>query len=286
MEKILMDAVFHPAMDAAKRGDVEGFVALLQRDPSLATVRSSASHPTLLQFLVIETVWAPTAPAMAKALIERGADIHGPLIAAASMGNPQMVELLLDAGGAIDGNGRWSPLEEALYWGSNPSVRVLLDRGASVRNLRTAAALGRMDALRKCFNSDGSLNVDAAGAVESPFAGRFTGPRAREPQAIIDNAFVFACMHGQIEAAAFLLEHGAGIDTIPLGFDYAGTGLHYAAYKGQRETVEFLLQRGADPTVKDHKVHVTPASWAEHGKHPDLQELLEREERRWSSGKS
>lgn len=276
-----MDAEFHPAMEAARRGDVERFTELLRQDSSLATRTSSRSHPTLLQFLVLETVGAPTAPEMAKALIEAGADIHRPLVAAASIDNPVMVELLLDAGAEIDGDGRWSPLEEALYWGSKRSVQVLLARGASVKTLRAAAALGRMEDVKRCFGADGSLDVEAAGPVESPFEGWFTGPRAREPQEILDNAFVFACMYGQTEAASFLLEHGARLDSIPLGFDYAGTGLHYAAHRGQREMVELLLKRGADPTVKDKKVHATPASWAEHGKHPELKELLEREERRW-----
>jgi ankyrin repeat protein len=40
------------------------------------------------------------------------------------------------------GNGRWSPLEEALYWGHEATVSLLLERGAAVNNLRTAAALG------------------------------------------------------------------------------------------------------------------------------------------------
>lgn len=280
-----MDAVFQPAIDAARRGDVEGFVALLARDRSLATAKSSVSHPTLLQFLVLETVGAPTAPAMAQALIDRGADIHGPLIAAAAINNVELVELLLDAGAAIDGNGRWSPLEEALYWGSDGSTQLLLARGASVKNLRAAAALGRMDLLPTFFTPDGSLDAKAAGAIQSPWDGRHLGPAPGELQAILDNAFVYACMHGQNEAAAFLLERGANIDAIPFGFDYAGTGLHYAAHRGRRDTVEFLLKRGADPTVKDRKVHVTAASWAEHAKHPDLQALLEREEARWSSGK-
>lgn len=279
-----MDAVFQPAMEAARRGDVEGFVALLARDPALATAKSSVSHPSLLQFLVLETVGAPTAPAMAKAVIERGADIHGPLIAAASIDNVALLELLLDAGGSIDGNGRWSPLEEALYWEAKRCIPVLLARGASVRNLRTAAGLGRMDLLRTFFKPDGSLDVAAAGAVESPFEGWFLAP-AGEAQPILDNAFVYACMAGQIEAATFLLERGANIDAIPFGFDFAGTGLHYAAHRGRREMVAFLLKRGADPTVKDRKVHVTPASWAEHGKHPGLQQLLEREEARWAAGK-
>jgi hypothetical protein len=36
-------------------------------------------------------------------------------------------------------------------------------------------------------------------------------------------------MHGHIDAARLPLEKGAEINVIPGGFDYAGTGLHYAA---------------------------------------------------------
>jgi ankyrin repeat protein len=276
-----MDARFHPAMAAIQKGDLEGLMALLTHDPSLASARSSVSHPTLLQFLVLQAIGVPTSPAMAKALIDRGADIHQPLIAAASKDNVDMVAFLLDAGASIEGNGRWSPLEEALYWGYERSVRLLVSRGAAVTNLRIAAGLGRMDTIENFFNEDGSLKA-GAGIVESPFTKNAAiGPRAREPQAIIDNAFVYACMHNHIDAATYLLERGAGINTIPAGFDYAGTGLHYAAYRGHRAMIEFLLQRAADPTVKDPKVNSTPAGWAAHSGFVDLQERLEQEETRW-----
>lgn len=51
-----------------------------------------------------------------------------------------------------------------------------------------------------------------------------------------------------------LLQKGAEIDAIPPGFDYAGTALHNAAVRGHRAVVEFLLEQGANPNVKDQKV--------------------------------
>jgi uncharacterized protein len=273
-----MDARFHPAMAAIRNGDLGGLTSLLRSDPALATARSSCSHPTLLQCLVLDAVGVANSRAMAGALIESGADIHAPLVAAASIDNVDMVEFLLDAGAAIEGDSRWSPLEEALYWGNERSVRLLLARGAKVRNLRVAAGLGRMDAVQSFFSQDGALKPEA-GIVASPFEKLAIGPRAREPQAIIDNAFVYACMSNQIDAAGYLLERGAAIDAIPAGFDYAGTGLHYAAHRGHRAMVEFLLEKGADPTVKDSKVSSTPAGWAEHGGFMELKELLENKQR-------
>jgi hypothetical protein len=49
-----MDTEFHPAMAAVKTGDLEKFEALIVEDPTLATSRSSRSHPTLLQCVVLE----------------------------------------------------------------------------------------------------------------------------------------------------------------------------------------------------------------------------------------
>ena len=81
-------------------------------------------------------------------------------------------------------------------------------------------------------------------------------------------------MHGHIDAAKLLLDHSAEINVIPGGFDYAGTGLHYAAMNGHRSMVEFLLAHGADRNVKDTKVGSNAAGWADYGGHPDLRDLL------------
>jgi len=97
-----------------------------------------------------------------------------------------------------------------------------------------------------------------------------------EWQNIVNNAFVYACAHNRIEAARLLLQKGAEIDAIPPGFDYAGTGLHYAALRGHRQMVEFLLDQGADPNIKDTKVQSTAAGWADYGGHKGLRLLLEK----------
>jgi ankyrin repeat protein len=60
-------------------------------------------------------------------------------------------------------------------------------------------------------------------------------------------------MHGHVDAATLLLKKGAEINTIPGGFDFAGTGLHYAALHGHREMVEFLIQQGRGQEQEGHK---------------------------------
>jgi uncharacterized protein len=274
----IMDKKFHPAMKAIGAGDVERLRELVAEDPSLATARSTRSHPTLLQCLVLDANGNPNGRAMAEILIDAGAELNEPLVAAGSIGNRDVAELLLDRGAAIDGTGGWSPLEEALYWNNQDVVALLLERGAKVQSLRTAAALGRTDLIESYFNTDGSLKPEA-GRIDWPFGcNQSLADRvntwSQDRQGIVNNAFVYACMHGHIDAAQLLLEKGAEINTIPGGFDYAGTGLHYAALNGHREMIEFLLAHGADKNVHDTKVGSTAAGWAEFAKHPELLDLL------------
>lgn len=284
-----MDAKFHPAKAAIKSGDLERLKALLLADPSLATARSSRSHPTLLQCLALDAVDLSNKVEMAQVLIDAGAEINAPLGAAACIDNVEIAALLLDRGAAINGTGSWSPLEEALYWKNQGVINLLLARGASLHNLRIAAGLGRTDLIESFFRSDGSLKPEA-GKIAWPFGepenSNLGGKIKQElqakiaawsddPQDIINNAFIYACMHNQVDAARLLLRKGAQINVVPPGFDYAGTGLHYAALNGHRGMVEFLIEQGADVGVEDTKVHSTPAGWADHGGHPELRDYLD-----------
>lgn len=268
-----MDAKFHPAIAAVNAGDLELFKSLVAADPTLATSRSTKSHPTLLQCVALDGKDKPNNVEMAEVLIDAGAELNEPLVAAASMDNRAVAEVLVDRGAAIDGAGGWSPLEEALYWNNRNTMALLLERGARVQNLRTAAGLGRNDLIESYFNADGTLKPEA-GKIDWPFS-KLKTTWSEDQQGIINNAFVYACMHGHIDAAKLLLEKGAEINVIPGGFDFAGTGLHYAALNGHRPMIEFLLAHGADRTIKDTKVFSTPAGWAEHGGHKELLDLLD-----------
>jgi ankyrin repeat protein len=291
-----VDAKFHPAIAAIKAGDVDRLRALLGADASLATSRSTTSHPTLLQCLVLNGRDAPNQIEMARLLIDAGAEMNGPLCACGSCNNVAAATLLVDCGAAVDGTGGtggWSPLEEALYWNSPGVIDLLVQRGASIHNLRIAAGLGRTDAMDAFFAADGGL-LPEAGTINWPWgdlnviehsncdrkgkdtlAAKFA-TFANDGQGIINNAFVYACMHGHVAAAQLLLGKGAGIDAIAGGFDYSGTALHYAALNGHKDMVEFLIARGADTSIKDTKVGQTPAGWADYGGHPDITALLER----------
>ncbi|HEY2158105.1 MAG TPA: ankyrin repeat domain-containing protein [Isosphaeraceae bacterium] len=272
-----MDERFQPAQAALARGDVDGLASLLAAEPTLAADRSRArDHPTLLQCLVLTMPPVDALEDLIDLLANHGAELTDPLIAASGIDNVRAVAKLLDLGARIQGNGRWSPLEEALYWGHEAVVSLLLERGAAICNLRTAAALGDMGRVVRCFDDAGNLTA-SAGEVAWPF---FTAlppiPEdvRRDPRQILGNALVYAAAWDRADAVDDLLDRGAEVNLIPAGFDYAGTALHYAALHGHRAMVDRLLRRGADPSIRDTKVDNLPEGWAEHGGHAGLAEYL------------
>ena len=153
-------------------------------------------------------------------------------------------------GASIEGNGRWSPLEDVLYWGSERSLDVLLKRGARIDNLRKAAGLGQMDVLAACFDAEGKL-TPAAGQIASPFErldARLPEEVRHSRQQIIDNALVYAAGWGREAAMRELLDRGADINACPAGFDFSGTAraLRRSPWPAQHGR----LAAGAGPTLR------------------------------------
>ena len=166
--KLDMDERFRAAQAAIHDGNLVLFESLLAGDPGLATARSRCSHPTLLQCLVLTISEQEHLEGAIRALAEGGAELTDPLIAACGVDNVCAAAALLDLGANIEGNGKWSPLEEALYWGSRKALELLLSRGAVIDSLRKAAGVGRTDYLDGCFTESGEL-TKAAGFVRWPW---------------------------------------------------------------------------------------------------------------------
>jgi len=269
-----MDSRFRPAEVALNAGDVDRVTELLRGEPELATARSTRNHPTLLQCLVLVNPPPVALEQLIRLLADYGAELTGPLIAATCIDNRRAMSVLLDLGASIEGNGRWSPLEEALYWGFEASVQLLLERGAAVDNLRKAAGLGRTDLFSGFFDESGAPTA-AAGKIASPFDKLpIAETIRRDPQELVNNALIYAAAWGRDDAVEELLKRGAQINAIPAGFDFAGTALHYAALRGRREMVDRLLRHGADPAARDAKINHLPEEWAAHDGHAELANYL------------
>ena len=143
--------------------------------PELAKARSSMSHPTLLQALVLDAVAldADIQIKMAQLLVDQGSPLDEPLISTGSLDNAVMAKFIMEQGGAIDGRQDimlgWTAIEEALYWQNTKTVQQLVALGAAIKNLRIASGVGDIVKTRSYFKSDGSLNSAIAGSTNFPF---------------------------------------------------------------------------------------------------------------------
>jgi ankyrin repeat protein len=247
-------------------------------------------------------------------LLERGADPNRgndygwtKLHQAGYANRRELAQVMLDAGGRLDVSARGdggTPLIAALFWGHREVVDLLGDEPG---NLRVAAGLGLLDAIREL------AGTPAAGARRGfyrPHGGFPAWQPSDDPQEVLDEALVWAAKSGRVEALPLLVELGAHVDADPyrgtalawaavngrvesvrelvrLGADpnrrgtFGGldhgrdvTALHLAAQAGRRGAVEALLELGADPTLRDG-IYDGPASgWAEFGGHEGVAELL------------
>ena len=269
-----MDPEFEAAALAIYTGELTDLDRELTVQPELVTRRSSCGHPTLLQLVACEATELVDPVGAARLLVERGAETWSPVVSAAGCDSAEVLKFLIDSGAAYDKDDVWTPLEEALYWNSRDTIRVLVEHHAPIRSLGAAAGLGNLESIDR-FLDGGPLRPDA-GPVGSPFPDTVPDELANDPQAIIDHGFVMAANTCQLDAAKRLHAAGAQVNELPPGYHWRGTALHAACWRGDSVLVRWLLTIGADPTIRDGLANADAAGWATHHGHSELLPYLPR----------
>jgi len=257
------------ALDALDHDDVDRLRAMLDEDPALAGRVHGGAWETLLAALAQPDVVDPFPERCAALLIERSSDLDGPLSLAACFDKPQLVRMLIGAGGdpAPDPQRGLTPLESALYHGARDAAEALAEHGISPLALWSAAGLGRIDLMEQQLGRPQTHRPNLADVGWQP------GPPAQDDtQTIVDEALCLAAINGRDTAVDWLLEHGADVSGAP----YEGmTPLHFAIVFNRPTTVRVLRDAGADTTLRDRIHNGTPAGWARHLERPELVALLE-----------
>ena len=199
------DPTARQLVDAVKAGDVDTIRSLVAVDPRVVTARiedGKGGSRSLLHVVSEPPGHFPRGGAVVELLVGLGADPNAlcegwhtelPLHWAASADDVEVVDALLDAGanigergGAVGGG---TALDNAIGYGCWQVARRLVERGAPIRKLWHAAALGM------------SARLEELLSIASPES--------------IDEALWHACRGGQRRTAALLLAHGGDPGWVP-----------------------------------------------------------------------
>lgn len=192
-------------------------------------------------------------------------------VAACSDGKLPVIDAVITSGAAITTAPEPPASRAVLYaleYGNAGYVPALSQIWSVPDDLPHAAGLGDMEAVAKRFTNgfprlgDPSLYVCPPG--ETPLA---------NVQEIVDRALAWAVQNGNYEVADYLLNHGANINTRWSTHEPASI-LHECAFAGRMEQVVYLVGKGIDVTIRDHRHNATPEDWARHAGHEEVAEYL------------
>lgn len=133
-------------------------------------------------------------------------------------------------------------------------------------DLPHAAGTGDFDRVKRWFDSAGQ---PAFGDLRHHYPANNPDVRnnlrwgAPNLQQVLDVALAWACMNRQFAIAAFLLEHGANINTNWSTHEPASI-LHECALHHNFEAAKFLVEHGIDLTLLDYRWNATAEGWAYH----------------------
>lgn len=212
---------------------------------------------------------------------ESGVDVQVQLLQRAAWGNHgPFISQLLDLEPAVLRRRpppRSSALAFALEYGNTPLVPLLTRVWSLPDDLPHAAGVGDLAGVRRWFDDAGRPalgNPHDHYPANNPWVRANLIWRAGNVQQVLDVALAWACMNRHFEIAAYLLEHGADIDTRWSTHEPASI-LHECALHGNYEAARFLIDHGIDLTIRDHRYNATAEGWARHAaQNEEMAEVL------------
>jgi hypothetical protein len=155
-------------------------------------------------------------------------------------------------------------------------------------DLPHAAGTGDLSRVKQWFDDSGA---PALGNVTNHYPSSSYMPKGRveeyarqwgphREQRVLDTALAWSVINSHLDVADFLLQHGADINTTWSSHEPASI-LHELVWHRNYEAMQFLIDRGIDMTIKDHRWNSTARGWAQYAaEDAELARWLDEAERR------
>jgi ankyrin repeat protein len=115
-------------------------------------------------------------------------------------------------------------------------------------------------------NADGVAPYQLAVRVDNTRIAELLEKRGGAVPLTAEDEFMSACRRGDEDRARqYLREHPKLMDVLRKETDFAGTMLHWAAWRGHVAGVRTLIALGADVNMRDREFGASPLGWAGHG---------------------
>ena len=158
-------------------------------------------------------------------------------------------------------------------------------------DLPHAAGMGNLSRVKEWFDD---LGAPALGGIENHYPSSPYMPKDRvseysrqwgplSQQRVLDVALAWSIINSHLDVADFLLQHGADINTTWSSHEPASI-LHELVWHRNYEAMQFLIDRGIDMTIKDHRWNSTAQGWARYAAYDEkmaqwLKEAEQQQER-------
>ena len=145
--------------------------------------------------------------------------------------------------------------------------------------------MGDLSGVKRWFDESGA---PALGDLEkhsprtNPHARKYDDLQWGAPTAqhVLDTALAWSVINRHFDVADFLLAHGANINTNWNSHEPASI-LHHLVFQDNYESMQYLIDRGIDMTIKDYRWNSDARGWARYGKKDEkMADWLEEAERK------
>jgi hypothetical protein len=197
------------------------------------------------------------------------------LIGAATLNDRgEIISALLDLDPALlrrQGSPEFHPIALALTYAKTHLIPLLTRIWPLPDDLPHASGMGDLARVKRWFDESGAPALGDLGRhfpCNDPHTLKYDDLQWGAPTAqhVVDTALAWAVINRHFDVADFLLAHGANVSTNWNSHEPASILHHLVFLPNPYASMQFLIDRGIDMTIKDYRWDSNAVGWARYGK--------------------